>query len=188
METTKDGEGATPPLGFLLKWETPTNSHQNGTESGQRSGAAEETVAAEPAEVIGEPESEVVPRDMGTGVSDPRDGEAKNRVLYGSGRRRRDHGHGKNATDRSEETSPATSLSKPVYLWLLPRQIELAGGTVVRALTKVDKKAYADIKYHWKLGEKPQEIQILFFICFVKVCSCACRSPIFQLLVCFVLQ
>lgn len=158
METTKDGDGATPPLGFLLKWETPTNSHQNGTESGQRSGGADEAVAAEPAEVRGEPESEVASKDMGAaGVSDPRDGEAKNRVLYGSGRRRRDHGHGKNAIDRSEVTSPATSLSKPVYLWLLPRQIELAGGTVVRALTKVDKRAYADIQYHWKLGEKTQD-------------------------------
>ncbi|CAN0543990.1 unnamed protein product, partial [Ectocarpus sp. 12 AP-2014] len=91
METTKDGEGNPPPLGFLLKWETPTNLHQNGIESGQRSGADEEAVAAEPAEVLGEPESEVVSRDMNAGVSDPRDGEAKNRVLPGSGRQRRDH-------------------------------------------------------------------------------------------------
>lgn len=37
-----------------------------------------------------------------------------------------------------------------------PREIELAGGTVVRALTKVDTPAYADVQYHWKLGEKQQ--------------------------------
>lgn len=167
MGTVKDGNGATPPLGFLLKWETPTISNQNGTENGQRSDATDEAVAAEPAEVLGEPESEVVSRGMGTGGSDPRNGETKNRVLYGSGRRRRDHGHGKNATDRSEATSPAMSLSKPAYLWLLPREIELAGGTVVRALTKVDKKAYADIQYHWKLGEKTQERQVLLYYVFL---------------------
>lgn len=54
----------------------------------------------------------------------------------------------------------SSSLSKPACLWLSSREIELAGGTVVRALTKVDTPAYADVQYHWKPGQKKREREI----------------------------
>ena len=56
-------------------------------------------------------------------------------------------------TTTAEAQSPNASLSSPVCLWLTPRQIEKAGGAVVKALTKVDKAFYADLPYHWRDGE-----------------------------------
>ena len=53
----------------------------------------------------------------------------------------------------AEGTGCTSSLPTPACLWLSPREMQLAGGKVVRVLTKVDKTAYADVQYHWKLSE-----------------------------------
>eukprot|EP00903_Cladosiphon_okamuranus_P015705 g14497.t1 len=136
--TGSTGDEKNQPLGFLLKWETPKPPQLTTAVGSGDAGA-----------VVGQQQQhEGLGRGgRGGGSGDEGNDEQKSRVLYGSGGRRR--GHGKEPTAEAEGAG-SSSLSKPASLWLSPREIELAGGTVVRVLTKVDTPAYADVQYHWK--------------------------------------
>eukprot|EP00752_Nemacystus_decipiens_P010794 g9601.t1 len=129
------------PLGFLLKWEAPITPQQapsvtSDTET-PLGGQQQHERQYEGLEEGG----------RGGGAGEAGSEETGNRVLYGSGGRPR--GHAKETAADATGAAPS-SLSKPVCLWLSQREVELAGGTVVRAVTKVDMPAYADVQYHWK--------------------------------------
>lgn len=159
-----------PTLGFLLKWETPVAANLpgiptisiNNNDGIPTSNIADTKLA--PGLSEDNPEQEeangvLSNAEVGAATEG---GDRESRVLYGSGDRRRGHGRGQgqdkgrgkqSSMDRDTSAAASAALSSPTYLWLSPRQIELGGGAVVRALTMADKTAYADVQYHWKLGE-----------------------------------
>lgn len=107
-ETTCTGGGdENVPLGFLLKWETPTESKQSPAAAG--------TIGASSADATtGGLERQQAPDGsaggMEAGGTDTADGEREDNVLHGSGGRRR--GHGKVRPHGHGETLVQTAKSK----------------------------------------------------------------------------
>lgn len=172
------GEDENLPLGFLLKWETPTaNVPQVSASSISTNGGTSFGKGADAGSspgLVADQQAEHEPNGVSSNTAEvgapTQNGDRESRVLYGSGERRRGNGRGQghdkgggkqSAMDRATSANSPAALSSPTYLWLSPREIELAGGTVVRALTMVDKTAYADVQYHWKLGERKKRV---FFV------------------------
>ncbi|CAM9233377.1 unnamed protein product [Laminaria digitata] len=143
-----------PPIGFLLKWETPKRQGSAQTEPAllERDSIEGEIFSGNSGDTDG---SLALLAGGESGGSPAKEGEQDGRRYYGRGGHPR--GFGKEAP--TEVKSPQASLSTPACLWLTPRQIERAGGAVVKALTKVDKKFYVDLPYHWRDGEKSEKVE-----------------------------